>query len=95
VESLTNMIEEQMRAIIDEVLQTGVSRAIESGLVQERILRSGLQEEQRLAAGEQVLVGVNAFQHMRGAADITLHRADPATLARQIERTRRVRLEHG
>ena len=93
VESLTNMIEEQMRAIIDEVLQIGVSRAIESGLVQERILRSGLQEEQRLAAGEQVLVGVNAFQHTRGAADITLHRADSATLARQIERTRRVRQE--
>src|SRR3989442_14800424 len=82
-----------MRAIIDEVLQMGVSKAIASGLVQERILRSALREEQRLASGEQVLVGVNTFRSSQGAADIAMHRADPATLTRQIERTRRVRRE--
>jgi methylmalonyl-CoA mutase N-terminal domain/subunit len=93
VETLTQAAEQHMRAIIDEVLQMGVSKAIASGLVQERILRSALREEQRLASGEQVLVGVNKFRSSQGAADIAIHHADPATLARQIERTRRVRQE--
>jgi len=61
--------------------------------VQERIMRSALREEQRIEAGEQVIVGVNTFRSSQGAAEIALHRADPATLARQIERTRRVRHE--
>jgi len=93
VETLTQAAEEHMRAIVDEVLQLGVSKAIESGLVQERILRSALHEAQRLASGEQVLVGVNKFQSGQGAADIVLHQADPATLARQVARTQRVRQE--
>jgi len=70
-----------------------VSQAIESGLVQERIMRSALREEQRIESGEQVMVGVNKFRRSQGAAAIALHRADPATLARQFERTRRVRQE--
>ena len=93
VEALTNAAEQQMRAIIDEVLQLGVSQAIESGLVQERIMRSALREEQQIASGKQVMVGVNKFRRSQGAVSIALHRADPATLARQIERTRRVRQE--
>src|SRR5439155_25536421 len=93
VETLTQAAEQHMRAIIDEVLQMGVSKAIASGLVQERIMRSALREEQRLASGEQVLVGVNTFRSSQGAADIAIHHADPATLTRQIERTRRVRQE--
>src|SRR5919202_368479 len=83
VETLTQAAEQHMRAIIDEVLQMGVSKAIASGLVKERILRSALREEQRLASGEQVLVGVNTFHGSQGAADIAIHRADPATLTRQ------------
>jgi methylmalonyl-CoA mutase cobalamin-binding domain/chain len=93
VETLTQAAEHHMRTIIDEVLQMGVSKAIASGLVQERIMRSALREEQRLASGEQVLVGVNTLRSSQGAADIAMHRADPDTLTRQIERTRRVRQE--
>src|SRR2546430_9201529 len=36
---------------------------------------------------------VNTLRSSQGAADITIHHADPATLTRQIERTRRVRQE--
>ncbi|MCZ6872693.1 MAG: protein meaA [bacterium] len=93
VESLTDAAEQQMREIIDEVMAVGVSRAIESGLVQERIMRSAMQEEQRLASGETVLVGVNKFQRAQRAAPIAIHRADPEALQRQIERIRRVRQE--
>ena len=67
VEALTDAAERQMRAIIDEIMQVGVSRAIESGLVQRRLmLRSALQEEQRIASGEKVIVGVNKFQRTQG-----------------------------
>jgi methylmalonyl-CoA mutase len=91
VEALTETAERQMRVIIDEIMHVGVSRAIESGLVQQRIMRSALQEEQRLASGEKVIVGVNKFQRTQGAAPIALHRADPATLARQTARLQRVK----
>src|SRR2546430_4179045 len=36
---------------------------------------------------------VNTLRSSQGAADIAIHHADPATLPRQIERTRRVRQE--
>jgi methylmalonyl-CoA mutase N-terminal domain/subunit len=91
VESLTNAAEQKMREIIDEVMQVGVSRAIETGLVQERIMRSALLEEQRLEAGEKVVVGVNKFRQSQGAAPIELHRADPEAYRRQVARTERVR----
>ncbi|MEE8304215.1 MAG: protein meaA, partial [Candidatus Tectomicrobia bacterium] len=93
VEALTDAAEQQMREIIDEIMTVGVSRAIESGLVQERIMRSAMQEEQRLASGETVLVGVNKFQRTQGAAPIAIHRADSEALQRQVERTKRVRQE--
>ncbi|MEE9146458.1 MAG: protein meaA [Candidatus Tectomicrobia bacterium] len=91
VESLTNDAERQMRDIIDEVMQVGVSRAIETGLVQERIMRSALREEQRIASGEKVIVGVNKFRKTQGVAPIDMHRADPEVLKRQLARTQRVR----
>jgi methylmalonyl-CoA mutase N-terminal domain/subunit len=93
VEALTDAAERQMRAIIDEIMQVGVSRAIESGLVQQRLMHSALQEEQRIASGEKVIVGVNKFQRTQGAAPIVLHRADPGTLARQVARLQRVKAE--
>jgi methylmalonyl-CoA mutase, N-terminal domain len=93
VEALTDAAERQMRAIIDEIMQVGVSRAIESGLVQQRLMRSALHEEQRIASGEKVIVGVNKFQRTQGAAPIALHRADPDTLARQVARLQRVKAE--
>ena len=91
VESLTNAAEQQMCEIIDEVMQVGISRAIETGLVQERIMRSALLEEQRLASGARVVVGVNKFRQSQGAAPIALHRADPEAYKRQVARTERVR----
>ncbi|ETW93569.1 MAG: hypothetical protein ETSY1_38650 [Candidatus Entotheonella factor] len=93
VESLTNAAEQKMREVIDEVMQVGVSRAIETGLVQERIMRSALLEEQRMESGEKVVVGVNKFRQTEGAAPIELHRADPEAYKRQVERTERVRRE--
>jgi methylmalonyl-CoA mutase N-terminal domain/subunit len=96
VEALTDAAEQQMRAIIDEIMRVGISRAIASGLVQQRIMRSALQEAQRIASGEKVIVGVNKFQRTQGAAAIALHRADPATLARQTARLQQVKKKrHG
>src|SRR5438552_6882482 len=91
VETLTQAAEQYMRAIIDEVLQMGVSKAIESGLVQERIMRSALREEQRLASGEQVLVGVNTYRHNKGATNNVITRTTSSHLTRMIELTRLIR----
>ncbi len=93
VESLTNAAEQKMREIIDEVMRVGVSRAVKTGLIQERIMRSALLEEQRLESGEKVLVWVNKFRQAEGAAPIELHRADPEAYKRQVARTERVRRE--
>lgn len=93
VESLTNAAEQKMREIIDEVMRVGVSRAVETGLIQERIMRSALQEEQRMESGEKVVVGVNKFRQSEGAAPIELHRADPEAYKRQVARTEQVRRE--
>jgi methylmalonyl-CoA mutase N-terminal domain/subunit len=93
VEALTDTAERHMQAIIDEIMHVGVSRAIESGLVQQRIMRSAVQEEQRIAAGDKVIVGVNKFQRTSGAAAIAMHRADPATRERQVARLQRVKAE--
>ncbi len=56
-------------------------------------MRSALLEEQRMESGEKVVVGVNKFRQAEGAAPIELHRADPETYKRQVERTERVRRE--
>lgn len=93
VETLTDTIEQQMRAIIDEIMPVGVSKAIESGLVQQRIMQSALQEEQRVEAGAKVIVGVNRFRRAGGTAPITIHRADPQVLRRQVARTQQIRRE--
>ncbi len=93
VEALTDAAEQQMREIIDEVMQVGVSRAIETGLVQERLMRSALREEERVESGEKVIVGVNKFRQTQGAAPIAIHQADPEALQRQVNRTQRVRHE--
>ena len=66
VETLTQAAEQHMRAIIDEVLQMGVSKAIASGLVQERIMRSALREEQRLASGSRSWSASIPFAAARG-----------------------------
>ena len=62
VEALTDRIEREARALIEEVDRLGGSAAaIEQGWFQEAIGRSAWEAQQRQESGEQVVVGVNRF----------------------------------
>jgi methylmalonyl-CoA mutase N-terminal domain/subunit len=62
VEALTDQIEREARALIEEAQALGgAARAIERGLFQQAIAESAYQVQQAIEAGEQVVVGVNRF----------------------------------
>jgi methylmalonyl-CoA mutase N-terminal domain/subunit len=62
VESLTDRLEADARALIAEVDELGgAARAIERGYFQEAIARSAYALQQAQESGEQVVVGVNRF----------------------------------
>jgi methylmalonyl-CoA mutase N-terminal domain/subunit len=62
VESLTDQIESQARALIAEVdALGGAARAIEQGFFQDAIARSAYELQKAQESGERVVVGVNRF----------------------------------
>jgi methylmalonyl-CoA mutase N-terminal domain/subunit len=62
VECLTDRIESEARALIEQVDQLGgAARAIERGFFQEAIAQSAYQIQKAQEAGDRVLVGVNRF----------------------------------
>jgi len=62
VESLTDRIETEARALIDQVDQLGgAARAIERGFFQEAIAQSAYEIQKAQESGERVVVGVNRF----------------------------------
>ena len=62
VEALTDRLEADARALMDEIERLGGAVvAIEQGVYQQLIADEAYEKERRLAAGEDVVVGVNAF----------------------------------
>jgi methylmalonyl-CoA mutase, N-terminal domain len=62
VEALTDRIEREARALLEEVERLGgAPRAIERGFFQEAIARSAYTQQRAVEAGEQVVVGVNKY----------------------------------
>ena len=62
VESLTDRLEAEARALVEQVDALGGSAAaIERGFFQEAIADSAWQQQQAVESGEQVVVGVNKF----------------------------------
>ncbi|GIK34383.1 MAG: methylmalonyl-CoA mutase [Gammaproteobacteria bacterium] len=63
VESLTASLAREARALIDEVEKLGgMTRAVESGMPKLRIEQSAALRQARIDRGEEVIVGVNAYQ---------------------------------
>ncbi len=92
VERLTNQMEEEILAVMEEISEAGgMYRAVESGLVQEKIGRSALAFQQKVEAGSETIVGVNAYRidESEEAPREPLHRPDPARMEAQLERLRR------
>jgi methylmalonyl-CoA mutase N-terminal domain/subunit len=63
VERLTDQMEEEILSIMDKVEdQGGMYKAVESGWVQSRIGDSAFAFQHKIESGDQVVVGVNAYQ---------------------------------
>jgi methylmalonyl-CoA mutase N-terminal domain/subunit len=104
VESLTDQLEARAQTYLDTIAAFdpngpyGMLRAIERGYIQQEIQNAAYAHQRAVDSGEQILVGVNAFNantNPDGAAEeeknVSLQRIDPALEARQIERLRALR----
>ena len=90
VERIQALIAEQGGPLIDKL--GGAVAAIEQGFVQDEVEQASFHYQQEVESGERGLVGVNRFQE-EAAEPIELHRLDPDSERRQLERTARVRAE--
>ena len=92
VESLTAALAAHARALIDEVEALGgMTQAVDSGMPKLRIEEAAARRQARIDRGEEVVVGVNAFQPEREEPVEILDIDNTAVRDNQIERLRRVR----
>ena len=93
VEALTDELEERAWELIERVDELGGAvEAIERRFVQGEIEEAAFAWQRAVEGGDRVIVGVNRFVE-NDADEIELHRLDPESERRQIERTSRVRAE--
>jgi len=93
VESLTDELEQEARAIIEDVDERGgMRRAIENQWVQRQIQDVAFERQREQEAGERIIVGVNEFEvEKEGEQDI--EEVDEAVEAAQQESVAEVREE--
>ncbi len=92
LESLTSRIEGEVFAVLDKVQSMGGTvKAIEQGWFQREIAETAYQTLRKRASGEQVVAGVNRYVDPPKNEDIEIHKIDPASVDRQIARTKEVR----
>jgi methylmalonyl-CoA mutase, N-terminal domain len=91
IEDVTNRIEQGARALIDRIdAAGGTLTAIEAGMIQREIQESAYREQQRIDAGESVVVGMNRFATTDGSS-IDVLAIDSEVERRQIDRVHAVR----
>jgi len=95
LEALTDQVEKAVWDYLDRVdALGGTVAAIEQGFFQREIADFAYDEAQRRATGERPVVGVNSHVDPPGEVQaIEVHRNDPETEARQLERLRRIKAE--
>jgi methylmalonyl-CoA mutase N-terminal domain/subunit len=85
VEALTDQIEKDARRLVEEVEAGGGSvKAIERGYFQQAIARSAYEQQRKVEAGKQVVVGVN--EYVTGEPVPLIPAPDYSKLADQQER---------
>jgi methylmalonyl-CoA mutase N-terminal domain/subunit len=93
IEALTDELEERARELIERIDDLGGAvAAIEQGFVQGEIEEAAFRWNADVESGGRVIVGVNRFAEAE-PEEVELHRLDPESERRQIERTVRVRAE--
>ncbi len=91
IEALTDEIEAQARQYILQIDQRGGAlAAIEEGWVQEQILNSAYHTQLALEKGENLIVGLNAFEENHDD-HLAIQRGDPAAEFSQRERLKQLR----
>jgi len=94
VERLTDELEAQARAHIDEVEELGgMTKAIEQGLPKMRIEEAAARTQARIDSGEQVIVGVNRWRPAAPENVPVLSVDNERVRAAQVARLERVRAE--
>jgi methylmalonyl-CoA mutase N-terminal domain/subunit len=92
IESLTNTIEEQALAYLQEIDDMGGAvKAVEAGYPQNEIQKSAYRYQQEVEAKSRIVVGVNAY--MVDDPEPAIMRLDPALERQQIERLRALRAQ--
>jgi methylmalonyl-CoA mutase N-terminal domain/subunit len=101
VESLTTQIEQEARALIDEVERRGgMVAVIESGWVHQQIADAAWEQQRQIEAGERVIVGVNRYvedepwrveihRHLEGVAACQTSALEALRAERDAGRARR------
>jgi methylmalonyl-CoA mutase N-terminal domain/subunit len=93
VETLTDELEAAANGYLEEIdAMGGTLRALEAGFQQRSIQESAYRVQRAIDAGDQIVVGVNAFRDERAAAPPT-QKIDPEGERRQVAGVRRVRAE--
>jgi methylmalonyl-CoA mutase N-terminal domain/subunit len=91
VESLTHVIEQQVKAYLDRIdALGGMLRAIEQGWVQYEIQNAAYEYQRAVDSGEATVVGVNRFTR-EDEPGIPIQRIDEDLERRQVERVRALR----
>jgi methylmalonyl-CoA mutase N-terminal domain/subunit len=91
IEDLTDAIASEASAILERIETLGGTlAAIEAGAIQRDIQDAAYRAQQRIDAGDAVVVGVNRYTTEAAPAIPTLA-IDPAIESRQVERLRTVR----
>jgi len=94
IEALTDELEAGAWELIERVDELGGAvAAVERGFVQSEIEESAFRYQREVESGERPIVGVNAFAEDEDDGRVELHRIDPESERRQLERTARVRAE--
>jgi len=87
VERLTDEMEEKILSIMRTVDEAGgMYKAVEAGVVQRMIGASAMRFQQRIDSGEQIVVGVNAYQVAEDAsARRFIERPDPVAMQQHLD----------
>jgi len=93
VESLTDEVEAEARAIIDDIDDRGgMLRAVDAGYVQQEIQDVAFDRQQEIESGERIIVGVNEFA-VDEEPEMDLESVDEENEQRQIDRLAEIKAD--
>ena len=93
VESLTDEVEAEARAIIDDIDDRGgMLRAVDAGYIQQEIQDVAFDRQQEIESGERIIVGVNEFA-VDEEPEMDLESVDEENEQRQIDRLAEIKAD--